>query len=85
VQKYKFICPYCGEDAQIIERATVVRYTELIGFSGEEPEFSEDENFGDAEDFEYVCSNCSNELEIYYEQLCSFTKKHGEILKDAQN
>jgi hypothetical protein len=77
--KYKFTCPHCNTESSIIERATVVRYTDLIGFSKKDAEFSEHEDFDDASDFEYICSNCSNELDVHYEQLYTYVMEHGKM------
>lgn len=89
---YKFTCPLCKNEAKIIERATVIRDTELIGFydyegcGGPQPEFALDEEFDDDQsDSSYICSWCEEELDVGYEQLYDYIKKHGEILGAEEN
>jgi DNA-directed RNA polymerase subunit RPC12/RpoP len=84
--EYTLVCPHCGEKARVIERATVIRDTVLIGFREYEdysdlvPEFSLDEEFSDDQsDYCYVCSGCEKELATSYDQLFNYVKKHGEI------
>ena len=85
---YTFICPNCGQEARIVERASVIRDTNMIGFNlyehqpgGRywEPEFSVWDEDGDPDSIDYVCSECEWMLDVTYEQLYAFVKEHGSI------
>jgi hypothetical protein len=83
---YTFICPYCLQRANIIERCLIIRDTRMIGFYQYEgfdyphPEFSADEDFDtDGGEYSYVCSNCEHELRTTYEQLYNYIKEHGSL------
>ena len=90
---YTFICPHCGEESTIVERAHVLRDTDMIGFNyynsldKHDPEFSvweEDvEDFSEPSYSDYICSSCEEILDVTYEQLYDYVKTHGSIGEEA--
>lgn len=86
MMEYKFVCPYCRQEARIVERTSLIRDTQLIGFNiyeklGPQPEFSLEEDFDeDQADNFYACSKCEHELKnIGYTQLFDYIRAHGEV------
>jgi hypothetical protein len=83
--EYTFTCPHCGSNTLIIERATILRDTALLGFNkGYFPEFETLEEPTDSYPNNpiFICASCEEDLGIEYNELYDYVKKHSVIRKE---